>query len=37
MVCEKDYLRQNMAKYESGQLTHLDYIKKVSFKFLPIS
>lgn len=37
MVCEKEnYLRQNMAKYESGQLTRFDYIKKVSFKFLPI-
>jgi hypothetical protein len=37
MICEKeDYLRQNMAKDESGQLTRLDYIKKVSFKFLPI-
>jgi hypothetical protein len=36
MVCEKeDYLRQNMAKYESDQLTRLDYIKKV-FKFLPV-
>jgi hypothetical protein len=26
VVCEKeDYLRRNMAKYESGQLSRLDY------------
>jgi len=36
MVCQKEgYLRQKMAKYDSGQLTGLNYIK-VSFKFLPV-
>lgn len=36
-VCEKqEFLRKQMIKYDVNEITRFDYIKTVSFKFLPL-